>query len=135
MNVNVKVPRCHTLKIQRKSTTLLYFTGRETRNRRQAINSHVRELALRNENVMLTLITTAVDGYREIPREKVCPDGKRKPSGKDEADCVWNQNKEWKVRCEIRTRTCYYIDVCDTLDGCFEEHIYNTIYCCKYVCV
>ena len=85
--------------------------------------------------MQLMMIKKAAQGYREIPANKVCIGGKRKPTEMDEANCVWNKSKNWKVRCEIRTRTCYYIDVCSSLEDCTEEHVYNTIYCCKYVCV
>lgn len=84
--------------------------------------------------ILMRKIAIAVEGYREIDEKKVCVDGKGKPSEVDEVDCVYNRNKRWKVECKIRTRTCYYIKVCDTLDDCYEKHIYNNIYCCEYVC-
>ena len=64
----------------------------------------------------------------------MCVGGKRKPSMVDEADCVYVQNKRWQVECKIRTRPCYYTEVCDTLDDCYNKHVYNNIYCCQYVC-
>lgn len=123
MHANIKVSRCNKLKIQSNPTTFLYSTGREARNRRQVLS-----------DVQLMVLRRKTQGYRDIPREKVCPGGKRKPSFTDEVNC-FNAGKDWNVQCRILSKTCYNIVVCETVDDCFEKHVYNTIYCCTYVCI
>ena len=95
-------------------TTFIYFAGKKTRERR-----------------MFVLLKK----YKTIPSDDLCVGAISVPSPKDEADCVYNRNKEWKVRCLIEQETCYYIDVCETAIKCFEKHFMNTIICCKYVCM
>ena len=75
-----------------------------------------------------------VQGYRDIPKGKVCAGGKRRPSLNDEISCFM-AGKDWKVQCKVVRRTCYDIVVCNTVDGCFERHVLNTIYCCTYICM
>ena len=123
MHANIKVLRSNKLTIQSTPTSFLYSTGREARNRRQVLS-----------NAQLMVLQANVEGYREIPNEKVCAGGKRKPSLDDEVNCFL-ESKNWKVQCQILTRTCYSIVVCETLDNCFKKHVYNNIYCCKYVCI
>lgn len=69
-----------------------------------------------------------------IYQEKKCAQVEREPSFTDEVNC-FNAGKDWNVQCRILSKTCYNIVVCETVDDCFEKHVYNTIYCCTYVCI
>lgn len=124
MHRKAKAPGCHKLKIYRNPITFLLFTGTKTRKRRQI------SVAYR-----MYLIRQAFLSYKTIPSNKLCSGRKDKPSMQDEEVCVWNQGKDWKVKCRIIRRACYYIDVCNTVENCFSKHFMNTIYCCQYECL
>ena len=92
----------------------MYFAGKKTRQRRVLLLMH---------------------RYKTIPSDDLCAGGISVPTPYDEADCVFNQDKKWKVRCQMESETCYYIDVCETAVKCYEKHFMNSIICCKYVCI
>ena len=73
--------------------------------------------------------------YRKIPRDDLCAGAISLPTPDDEADCVFTRGGKWRVRCKIERQTCYYIDVCETLEKCYQKHFMNSIICCKYVCI
>ena len=105
-----------------KFLSVLYFTEKKSRKRRQMFN-------------LAVLMKEAELQYPDIEKEELCSGGKGTITGNDLADCKYIQRKVWKVKCKEYTASCYLIRVCPLFDDCYRNHLINRSFCCEYICV